>query len=93
MGKKVTREYIDLYNEKHIDSIVVCDIDKIKLEPFKEQLKTYTDVKKFIRDIDAVHICTNNQSHYEIAKTALTNETNVLVEKPMTMNHDQAQFG
>lgn len=84
------REYIDLYKEGLIDSIALCDIDESRLEPFKEQVTTYTDTGEFIRDIDAVHICTNNQTHYEIAKVALANETNVLVEKPMTMNHDQA---
>jgi len=89
-GKKVVREYIDLYKEGFIDSIAICDLDEAKLEPFKEQVKTYTEIGQFISDIDAVHICTNNQTHYEIAKTALTNGTNVLVEKPMTMNHDQA---
>ena len=89
-GKKVVREYIDLYEEGFIDSIAICDIDESRLEPFKEQVKTYTDPEKFIRDIDAVHICTNNQTHYEIAKTALMDETNVLVEKPMTMDHGQA---
>jgi len=89
-GKKVAREYIDLYEEGFIDSIALCDIDESKLEPFKEQVKTYSKIDEFIRAIDAVHICTNNQTHYDIAKAALMNETNVLVEKPMTMNHDQA---
>lgn len=89
-GKKVVREYIDLYKDGLIDSIALCDIDGTKLEPFKEQVKTYTDTGEFIRAVNAVHICTNNQTHYEIAKTALTSETNVLVEKPMTLNHDQA---
>jgi len=89
-GKKVTREYIDLYNEGFIDSIVLCDTDKSRLESFKGQVKTYTDIRKFIKDIDAMHICTNNQTHYKIAKTGLINERNVLVEKPMTPNHDQA---
>ena len=89
-GNKVVREYIDLYEEGFIDSIALCDIEETRLEPFKEQVKTYSDIEEFIRDIDAVHICTNNQTHYEIAKTALMNETNVLVEKPMTMNHEQA---
>ena len=89
-GNKVVREYMDLYMEGVIDSIALCDLDGTKLEPFKERVNAYTDIEGFIRNIDAVHICTNNQTHYEIAKTALTNGTNVLVEKPMTMNHDQA---
>jgi len=89
-GKKVAREYIDLYKEEVIDSIALCDSDETKVEPFKEDVKTYTDTGEFIRDRDAVHICTNNQTHFDIAKAALMNGTNVLVEKPMTMNHDQA---
>jgi predicted dehydrogenase len=89
-GKKVVREYIDLYKEELIDSIALCDSDETKLEPFKEEVKTYTDTGDFISDRDAVHICTNNQTHYDIAKAALMNGTNVLVEKPMTMNHGQA---
>jgi len=89
-GGKVSKEYIDLYKEGFIDSIALCDIDESKLEPFKEQIKTYTDIGEFIKDVDAVHICTNNQTHYEIAKVALEEDVNVLVEKPMTINHEQA---
>jgi predicted dehydrogenase len=41
-------------------------------------------------DINAVSICTPNETHYEICKQALEAGKHVLVEKPMTMAPDEA---
>ena len=41
-------------------------------------------------DLDAVHIATPNDTHFEIAKYALENGKHVLVEKPMTKSSEEA---
>ncbi len=38
------------------------------------------------KSIDAVSICTNNETHYPVAKEALLSGKHVLVEKPLTMD-------
>lgn len=52
----------------------------------------YTDYKEMIdkEALDAVHICTSNDVHYEIASYALNHNLHVILEKPMTMNVDEA---
>jgi len=41
--------------------------------------------------IDAVHICTPNQLHYEMVKTALQAGIHVVCDKPLAMNSSQGQ--
>ena len=41
--------------------------------------------------IDAVHICTPNASHYDMAKSALLAGKNVLCEKPLSVSSQQAR--
>ena len=52
-------------------------------EDYKEMLDTI--------DLDFVHICTPNDTHYPIAKYALEKNINVVLEKPMTMTVDEAK--
>ncbi|MFA9379448.1 MAG: Gfo/Idh/MocA family protein [Acetanaerobacterium sp.] len=53
----------------------------------------YTDYKQMIdhEQLDAVHICTPNNTHYEIARYALEHGVNVLCEKPLTTNTAEAE--
>lgn len=41
--------------------------------------------------LDFIHICTPNQSHYEIAKYALEHKINIVLEKPMTYTVEEAE--
>ena len=88
-GSKVTREYLSLVEDRTIDSISLCDVNKGRLGLFKG-VKTFTSLEEFLRNVDAVHICTNNHTHYQIAKKALENDVHVLVEKPMTVSSSDA---
>ena len=51
------------------------------------------DHRKLLDDtkIDAVHICTPNATHYQIAKEALLAGKHVLCEKPLSTSVEQAQ--
>ena len=52
----------------------------------------YIDYKEMIdkEDLDAVHICTSNDVHFEIASYALKKGLHVVLEKPMTMDVKEA---
>jgi predicted dehydrogenase len=51
------------------------------------------DYRKLIEDatIDAIHICTPNATHYQMAKEALIAGKHVLCEKPLSVSVEQAQ--
>lgn len=53
----------------------------------------YEDYREMIlhAGIDAVHICTPNGTHYEIAKFALEHGVHVLCEKPFTVTMEEAE--
>lgn len=55
--------------------------------------KGYTDYKSMIdtESLDAIHICTPNETHYEIARYALEHDVNVVCEKPMTTTLSEAR--
>jgi len=89
-GTKVAKEYIVLMNEGIIDSVILCDADSSRLKPFVDVAITCNQLNDVIRKVDGIHICTPNFTHYEIAKKALESGVHVLVEKPMTTDHNQA---
>lgn len=55
--------------------------------------KAYGSYEELCRDeeIDIVYVATYNKGHYEAAKMALTYKKHVLVEKPFTLNLNQAE--
>jgi UDP-N-acetylglucosamine 3-dehydrogenase len=95
-GKKVVSEY-NLLSKK--DSLVslhsVCDLldDNLAICKAKQNVshvtKYYDDVISS-PEVDAVHICTPNETHYELCKAALDAKKHVLVEKPITQNFSEA---
>lgn len=69
------------------DLTSVCDLNeeraRLKAKKYGAS-KVYTDYRELLHDdeIDAVSICTWNNTHAEIAIAALENGKHVLVEKP-----------
>lgn len=55
--------------------------------------KYYSNYKKLLADteIDCVHICTPNHLHYIMAKEVLMAGKNVVCEKPLTTNKEDAE--
>lgn len=78
----------------NIEVVAICDRDDA-IEKAKDLFVDfgYTDYKKMIdeQNLDFIHICTPNITHFEIAQYALLNDVNVLLEKPMTFNSDEAK--
>lgn len=91
-GAKVLQEYTQLARDGKIDSVGICDLRKNTLREYPGIKVRSESYKKFLKskDIDAVHICTGNSLHYQIALEALKAGKHVLLEKPMATSSDQA---
>lgn len=75
---------------------VVAITDSINAQQKAEQYfvpKGYNNFKDMINNenLDCIHICTPNNTHYEIAMYAMKNDVNVVCEKPMTCTVEEAQ--
>lgn len=72
----------------------VVDKDDNQLKNFKEKypfIKTYNSVDDTMDDhYDGYVIVTNAQTHFEIAKYLIEHHKHVLVEKPITLNSEDA---
>jgi UDP-N-acetylglucosamine 3-dehydrogenase len=88
-GSKVAKEYIELVNDGLLESVTLCDTFSAKLKPFVGLCKTTDQVDQFLKEIDMLHVCTPNATHFEIGRKALEQGVNVLIEKPMAedVNH------
>ena len=77
--------------------VAFCDIDEQKAIDTKEKYgtpdaKVFTDYRELIKlDLDAVHVCTPNRSHSEISVAAMKAGCNVMCEKPMAINTEEAK--
>ena len=79
-----------------VEMTAFCDIDIAKAESAREAFgapgaKVFTDYRELVQlDLDAVHVCTPNRSHGEITVAALESGRNVMCEKPMAINSEEA---
>ncbi len=88
LGKEHARIYSQLPQAKLVG---VCDADTAKQEradllgvPF------YTDYRDLIGKVDAVSIATPTSTHYAVAKPFLEKGIHTLIEKPITLNLEEA---
>jgi len=75
--------------------VAVCDPVQENLMYAKEKFNVpnlFNNFKEMLRfnGLDAVHIATPNDTHFEIAKYALENGKHILIEKPMTKSSEEA---
>jgi UDP-N-acetylglucosamine 3-dehydrogenase len=93
-GRKVTEEYLHLSKMDNAFKLVqVCDLKEENLDYCKSNLhidpeKLCSDYEAVLKspDVDAVHICTPNETHYKVGLEALVQGKNVLLEKPMSLS-------
>jgi len=83
------------YNELKVLS-AVCDTDAsctARITKLYPALRLETDFDRLVRDpgIDAVVIATPAETHYDLARRALSNGKDVLVEKPLTLDVEQGE--
>jgi len=90
-GKKHLEEYLKI---KDVDLAWVSDLSKENLRLCQEQynIKNVTNNYKDLlsSDVEALSICTSNETHFEICKDALNAGKHVLVEKPLTLDSKKA---
>jgi predicted dehydrogenase len=83
------KKHIDEYSKmKDVEILWVSDLSKENLKLCKDKYNIsnittdYNDVLS--SDVDAVSICTSNETHYKVCKAALIAGKHVLAEKPLT---------
>jgi predicted dehydrogenase len=93
-GQKVITEYLRLASmNPKLNLAKVCDLKDENLNFCREALgidkeklgSDYNDILSS-RDVDAVHICTPNETHHKFCLAALDAGKHVLLEKPMAQS-------
>src|ERR1700742_660092 len=79
-----------------VDVAAVCGRDITAARKLAEPFgiaEALNDYHELLQDttIDAVHICTPNATHYQMAKDALLSGKHVLCEKPLATSIDEAK--
>lgn len=94
-GQNHARVYKELRIEGMVDTVRICDLDQARIHRLSSALNIEgtTDYRQMLDDpmIQAVSIVTPSKAHYQIAKEFIEAGKDVLVEKPMTMDVNQAE--
>lgn len=73
----------------------VCDVEADRLQKMVDEFgsKTYTRVEDIVEDpdIDVIVVATRSCDHFKHAMTALNAGKKVFLEKPITLNYDEAK--
>lgn len=95
-GGSISEYHLKPYFENsNVEIVAICDSDERRLHALGKKYcveKLYLKVSEFLanEEIDAISICTWNNSHAEIAIQALQKNKHVLLEKPLSLNLDEA---
>ena len=81
---------------QNVDLVAVSDINKNRLKVISEKYNiknSYTDYRELLakEEIDGVIIATPTDTHAEIAIESLNAKKDVLIEKPISRNLDEAK--
>jgi len=84
---------------RRVESVDVVAVAGRELEPAKKLgagfgiERAVKDYRELIADpeIDAIHICTPNASHFQMSKDAMLGGKHVLCEKPLAIAVDEAR--
>jgi predicted dehydrogenase len=98
-GEKLIGEYYQLMQRyPNVKLSAIVDNNKERLAHVKKRFNLpdkifYDGFEEFLRNnelIDAVHIATPNETHFEIALKMIEKGKNILIEKPMTTSSRSA---
>ena len=93
-GKNHVRVYTELKQEGIVNAVKICDIDKSRLQELSDTLgiEGVTDYRQILTDpeIQAVSIATPSHTHYSLGREFIEAGKDVLVEKPLTLNPEDA---
>jgi predicted dehydrogenase len=91
-GPNLVRNFVE---NPHTDMVIVADLNKDRLSKVKStypQIMVTSDYTDFFNhQLDAVVIATPPPTHYALAKECLQHGLHVLVEKPITLNSQDAK--
>lgn len=94
-GRNHVRALNELRGDGIIDELEICEVNEKKAKDFSNiyHIDYCTDHNELLSDdsLSGVTIATPTPTHYELAKTFMEAGVDVLVEKPMTDNSQQAQ--
>lgn len=88
--------HLDSYaSNPHADVCAVCDLNEERARKAADRYgaaRVYTDYRELLADpeVDAVSVCTWNNTHAEISIAALKAGKHVLVEKPLSRTVEEA---
>lgn len=80
-----------------VEIVAFCDLveeraEKAAKEYGNEESQVFTDYQELLKlELDAVHVCTPNDTHAEISIAAMHADKHVMCEKPMAISSDEAQ--
>src|SRR5699024_3072292 len=92
----ISELHFDSYkNNQEVEIVAVCDLNEQRAKEKAEKYGApnyFTDYHELLalKEVDAVSICTWNDTHAEIAIAALEAEKHVLVEKPLSRTVEEA---
>ncbi len=80
----------------NVELVGICDMNEqaaSKLAASCPSAKVYTDFKEMLAqaNLDVVHVLTQPDSHFPLAKMALEAGCHTLIEKPVTVSADEAE--
>lgn len=92
MGKNHVRSYNEIAD---VDLVAISDVNENLGEEISKfyNIKYYKDYKTMIENenIDIISICVPTFLHYEVAKNCIDKNINILLEKPITSDTEQAK--
>jgi len=94
-GKNHARLYKELCQEGVADAVQICDVNQARVLELSSALgiQGTSNYQQILNDskVQAVSIVTPSRTHYQIAKECMEAGKDVLVEKPLTMDVDEAE--
>lgn len=90
----IAKSHIKAYiSHRETDVVALYDIDQNQCKKYKQEfnLKSaniYTDLNTLLDNVDAISICTPNDTHTIIANKAIAKGVHVLCEKPFSTSCD-----
>jgi predicted dehydrogenase len=95
-GKIADSHAVQLQRISGCTIVGACDSEPLMAQQFCQRFgvkRSFSDLATLLRETkpDVVHVTTPPKSHFEIAKSCLEHGCHVYVEKPFTLNEEEAQ--
>jgi predicted dehydrogenase len=95
-GKVADSHASQILRIRDAEIVAVCDQEELMAQQLAERMgvrRHYSDARTMLtaERIDIIHITTSPQSHYPLAKQCLEAGCHVYVEKPFTVNSQEAR--